>query len=50
MSERQAALALGQISTSPGQDYGNRTVNFDHQGHPVDVTFVQNKATVIRPQ
>jgi len=50
MSERQAALALGQISTSHSQDYGNRTVHFDHQGHPVDVTFVNNRATVIRPQ
>jgi hypothetical protein len=49
MSERQAALALGQISRSQSQDYGNRTVNFDDQGHPVDVTFVHNKATVIRP-
>ncbi len=50
MNERQVELSLGQISKSQSQDYGNRTVNFDDQGHPVDVTFVHNKATVIRPQ
>jgi hypothetical protein len=50
MNERQVELSLGQVSRSQSQDYGNRTVNFDDQGHPVDVTFVQNKATVIRPQ
>ena len=49
MSERQVDLALGQISKSESQNYGNRTVNFDDQGHPVDVTFVNDKATVIRP-
>ena len=50
MNERQVELSLGQISKSESQDYGNRTVNFDNQGHPVDVTFVKNKATTIRPQ
>lgn len=50
MNERQVELSLGQVSKSQSQDYGNRTVNFDDQGHPVDVTFVHNKATVIRPQ
>jgi hypothetical protein len=49
MNERQVELALGQVSNSGSQDYGNRTVTFDHQGHPVDVTFVNNKATVLRP-
>jgi len=49
MSERQTELALGQVSRSESQAYGNRTVNFDYQGHPVDVTFVNDKATVIRP-
>ena len=49
MNERQVELALGQVSRSESQNYGNRTVNFDYQGHPVDVTFVNNKATTIRP-
>jgi len=45
MSERQVSLSLGQVSKSESQDVGNRTVNFDDQGHPVDVTFVNNKVT-----
>jgi hypothetical protein len=49
MSERQVELALGQVSKSDSQAYGNRTVTFDDQGHPVDVTFANNKATNIRP-
>ena len=48
MSERQVSLSLGQVSKSESQDVGNRTVNFDYQGHPVDVTFVNNKVTAIR--
>lgn len=47
MNERQVALSLGQVSKSESQDIGNRTVNFDYQGHPVDVTFVDNKVTAI---
>lgn len=50
MSERQVELALGSVSRSESQNYGNRTVNFDDQGHPVDVSFVNNKATAIRPE
>ena len=49
MSERQVELALGQVSKSESQTYGNRTVTFDDQGHPVDVTFTNDKATNIRP-
>ena len=49
MNERQVELSLGQVSKSESQDYGNRTVNFDHQGHPVDVTFAKNRATTIHP-
>jgi hypothetical protein len=49
MSERQVELALGQVSKSESQTYGNRTVTFDAQGHPVDVTFTNDKATNIRP-
>ncbi len=50
MNERQVELSLGQVSNSGSQDYGNRTVTFDHQGHPIDVTFEKNKATTIRGQ
>ena len=47
MSERQVVLSLGQVSKSQSQDVGNRTVNFDNQGHPVDVTFEHNKVVSI---
>jgi hypothetical protein len=50
MSERQTQLSLGQVSKSESTDQGNRTVTFDDQGHPVDVTFVNNKATTILPR
>jgi len=49
MNERQVELALGQVSKSESHAYGNRTVTFDDQGHPVDVTFVHDKATAIHP-
>jgi hypothetical protein len=49
MSERQVELALGQVSKSDSQAYGNRTVTFDDQGHPIEVTFANDKATNIRP-
>lgn len=50
MNERQAMLALGQVSTSGSTDYGNRTVEYDHQGHPVSMTFEHDKATAIRDE
>jgi len=48
MSEKQVQLSLGQVSKSESQEFGNRTVTFDHQGKPVDVTFEKDKATNIR--
>ena len=47
MNERQAMLSLGQVSSSGSTDYGNRTVVYDHQGHPVTMTFEKDKATAI---
>ena len=47
MNERQAMLSLGQVSSSGSTDYGNRTVVYDHQGHPVTMTFEKDKATGI---
>ncbi len=47
MNERQAQLALGQVSKpGPGMP-GDRTVVFDNDGHPVSVTFAHDKATSI---
>jgi hypothetical protein len=50
MSERQVQMALGQVSTPHGDNVGNRTVTYDNQGHPVDVTFVNGKATTVKAQ
>lgn len=47
MSERQVYTALGQVATEQGGVVGDQTVLFDNNGHPVNVTFVNNKATRI---
>jgi len=47
MSERQMQMALGQVSAPHGDTTGDRIVAFDDQGHPKNVTFVNNKATSI---
>ena len=49
MDERQAGLALGQISSSNTMDLGNRTVKYFNLGKSVAVTFEHNKATTIQP-
>lgn len=48
MNERQVELALGQVSRSVSQDYGNRLVIFSNMGKPMAVTFVNNKVTAFR--
>ena len=50
MSEAEVQLALGQVSKSGSETYGNRTVVFSNLGKPVDVTFEKNKAVGIRPE
>ena len=47
MSERQSQMALGQIVTPQGRTEGDRTVDYDNNGHDVLVTYVGNKATKI---
>jgi hypothetical protein len=42
-------LALGQVSQSTSNDYGNRMVVFANMGKPIAVTFVKNKVTAFRP-
>jgi hypothetical protein len=48
MNERQVELALGQVSKSTSNDYGNRMVVFANMGKPMAVTFVKNKVTAFR--
>ena len=49
MNERQVELALGQVSKSLSNEYGNRLVIYANLGHPMAVTFVKNKVTAFRP-
>jgi hypothetical protein len=49
MNEIQVAMALGTVATGSGE-YGNRTLQFDNNGHPVTVTFANNKATSVTEQ
>jgi hypothetical protein len=49
MNEIQVAMALGTAATGSG-DYGNRTLEFENNGHPVSVTFVKNKATAVKEE
>ena len=49
MSEAQVQMALGQVSDSVSQEYGNRRVMFSNLGQPMDVIFVKDKATAIMP-
>jgi hypothetical protein len=49
MNERQVQLALGQVSKSLSNEYGNRLVVYANLGKPIAVTFVKNKVTAFRP-
>ncbi len=49
MNERQVQLALGQVSKSTSDDYGNRMVVYSNLSKPFAVTFVKNKVTAFRP-
>ena len=49
MNERQVQLALGQVSKSTSNDYGNRMVVYSNVGKPFAVTFTKNKVTAFRP-
>jgi hypothetical protein len=50
MSENQAMLALGQVITPHGDKTGDRSVTYDNDGHPVTLTFEDNKAVKITPE
>ena len=50
MSELQAALALGAgVPEGSAAGFGNRTLKFDNNGHPITVTFERNRATQVVP-
>ena len=47
MNERQVQTALGQVSDPHGDTIGERTVEYDNQGHPKVVVFRGGKAVSI---
>ena len=49
MSESQVQMALGQVSQSLSNEYGNRRVVYSNLGKSMDVIFVKNQATAIMP-
>jgi hypothetical protein len=49
MNEIQVSMALGTSATGSG-DYGNRTLEFTNNGHPVTVTFENNKAVAVKEE
>jgi hypothetical protein len=49
MSENQAMMALGQVTTPGSGTLGNQSILFDNNGHPVTVVFENDKATKITP-
>jgi hypothetical protein len=50
MSEHEVQMALGQVSTPEGNDYGNRSVTYYNLGKPFRVTFDHDKATTVTAQ
>ena len=50
MTERQLQLALGTVNTPRADIMGDRTVEFDDQGKPKLVTFINGKASEIRDE
>jgi hypothetical protein len=49
MNELQTSFALGAgVPQGAAGDYGNRTLEYDNNGHPVRVTFEHNRATSVQ--
>jgi hypothetical protein len=48
MSELQTRMSIGQKIQPDGQDEGNRTVTYDQNGKHWTITYVKNRATVIK--
>jgi hypothetical protein len=50
MSENQVMMAIGQVSKPGGGEVGNRTVEYDNDGHPLEIEFEKGKAVKITPE
>lgn len=49
MSELQAGFALGTSASISTGEYGNRSIEYTNNGHPVKVTFEKNRAVSVEP-
>ena len=49
MSETQAMMALGQVITPSSDSFGNRTVTYNNNDHPMKIVFENNKAVSVAP-
>jgi hypothetical protein len=49
MTENQATMAFGEVLNPSSNSTGNRTLDFDNDGHPVSVVFENGKAVKITP-
>jgi hypothetical protein len=49
MSELQAGFALGTGGSISTGEYGNRSIEYTNNGHPVKVTFEKNRAVSVEP-
>ena len=49
MSENQCMMALGEVIVPHGETPGDRSITFNNEGHPVEITFVNGKATTVTP-
>jgi hypothetical protein len=49
MKEREVQLSLGEVAHYSSDAYGNRTVVYANVGHPISVTYVDNKVTEFHP-
>jgi hypothetical protein len=50
MTENQCMMAIGQVITPHGDKMGDRSVTYNNGGKPVDVDFVNGKATKVTPE
>jgi len=50
MTLNQSMMALGQVMKPSSNDFGNSTVHFANDGHPIDIEFEKNKAVKVTPE
>jgi hypothetical protein len=49
MTEREVMMCVGQVQVPHGGAYGNRSITYDNDGHPLDIDFANNKVVKLTP-